>query len=74
MPYKAMDDPQRMKLRRDIEEPRVAKSSTLKDEPIRVNPKTDNDDPRRIKPRSAKADPKWRKSMTLSDEPRLTSP
>lgn len=64
-----MDDPNRAKLRRAMDAPKCAKSSTDKDEPHLVSPMIEKDAPSRAKLRKASEAPRCRKSNTANEDP-----
>jgi hypothetical protein len=63
-----------MKLRRDIDDPILQKSSSDKALPMRVMPKTESVDPRRMKLLRDKDEPSCEKDSTDKEEPSLTRP
>jgi hypothetical protein len=58
-PYTDKEDPRRIKLRKEIEEPICTKSRIDRDDPKRLIPYTDRDDPKRAKLRRDRELPIW---------------
>jgi hypothetical protein len=64
----------RLKLRIDKDEPNVAKSKTLSEDPRRAIPYIDKADPIRVNARTLRQDPIATKSNTLIQDPRRLIP